>query len=94
MPARFSTVLRWSGQGSLVSPPTPMIAWLNPDGEEQPLDESSLSIAGLVRSEVVFVGDASPNPAANRLIRWQAPLQSANPPGIDAECLPQRTASP
>jgi hypothetical protein len=52
------------------------------------VDESSLAIAGLVRSAVGFAGQSTGEPAASRLIRWQAPLQSADPPGIDPAPLP------
>jgi hypothetical protein len=84
LPERLLAAIRWSGQGSLVGPHVAMIAWQGPDGRQQALDESSLSVAGLVRSEVQFAGEASSgDPAASRLIRWQAPLQSADPPGID-----------
>jgi hypothetical protein len=90
IPERLLTAVRWTGQGSLAAPRTPMIAWRGPDGREQTVDESALSIAGLVRSEVGFAGEASGDPAASRLIRWQAPLQSADPPGIDPAPLPSR----
>ena len=87
-PERLLRGLRWTGQGSLVTPHTPILAWRGPDGQQQTVDESSLSIAGLVRSEVGFAGGPSSDPAASRVIRWQAPLQSANPPGIDPAPLP------
>ncbi len=65
-----------------------MIAWRGPGDQEKIVDESSLSIAGLVRSAVGFAGQPSADPAGSRLIRWQAPLQSADPPGIDPAPLP------
>ncbi len=86
-PERLRGGLRWSGQGSLVTPQTPILNWRGPDGPHT-VDESVLSIAGLVRSEVEFAGSASSDPAASRIVRWQAPLQSANPPGIDPAPLP------
>jgi hypothetical protein len=86
-PQRLLAGLRWTGQGSLVTPQTPILNWLGADGE-QTVDESRLSIAGLVRSEVEFAGGRSGDPAASRIVRWQAPLQSANPPGIDPAPLP------
>jgi len=86
-PERLLRGLRWNGQGSLVTPQTPILHWRGPDGQ-QTVDESALSIAGLVRSEVEFAGRPSSDPAASRVIRWQAPLQSANPPGIDPAPLP------
>jgi len=74
--------LRWSGQGSLIAPDSAVFALADTQGREQPIDESSLSIAGLVRGEVGFAGPASSDPAASRALRWQAPLRSASPPGI------------
>jgi eukaryotic-like serine/threonine-protein kinase len=88
LPQQLLANVRWSGQGSLVTPQTAMIARYGPNGQEQSVDESAISIAGLVRSEVGFAGAASGDPAASRLIRWQAPLQSADPPGIDPAPLP------
>jgi serine/threonine-protein kinase len=88
MPLSLLGAVRWSGQGSLVAPQVPVLAWRGPDGGEKVVDESSLSIAGLVRSAVGFAGQTSVDPAASRLIRWQAPLQSADPPGIDPASLP------
>ena len=85
---RLSAAIHWSGQGSLVTPRSPIIAWRGQDNQDQPLDESTLSIAGLVRSEVGFAGDAANDPATSQLVRWQAPLQSADPPGIDPGVLP------
>ena len=90
MPERLPAAIRWSGQGSLLGPRVPVIVWSNTDGHRQALDESALSIAGLVRSEVSFAGKPSSNPAASRLVRWQAPLQSADPPGCNPENLPHR----
>jgi eukaryotic-like serine/threonine-protein kinase len=87
IPDRLLAAIRWTGQGSLVAPRVPIVAWGMPDGQLQDMDESSLSIAGLVRSDVGFAGPVSNDPTASRLVRWQAPLQSADPPGIDPEPL-------
>jgi hypothetical protein len=86
-PQRLLAGLRWSGQGSLVTPQTPILNWRGTGGE-QTVDESLLTIAGLVRSEVEFAGGLSSDAATSRIVRWQAPLQSANPPGIDPAPLP------
>jgi hypothetical protein len=86
-PERLLRGLRWTGQGSLVTPQTPILTWRGPEGQ-QTVDESSLSIAGLVRSEVGFFGKPSGDPATSRILRWQAPLQTANPPGVDPAPLP------
>ena len=88
LPTRRLISVRWTGQGSLVAPSSPILAWCGPDGRQQTLDESSLSIAGLVRSEVAFAARASDNPMASGLVRWQAPLQSPSPPGVNPTRLP------
>jgi serine/threonine-protein kinase len=88
MPLPLLGAVRWTGQGSLLAPQIPVIAWRGPGEREEIVDESSLSIAGLVRSAVGFAGQPSTDPAGSRLIRWQAPLQSADPPGIDPAPLP------
>lgn len=81
-------MVRWTGQGSLVAPRVPILICHGPDGQGQTVDEASLSIAGLVRSDVGFAGERSSDPAASRILRWQAPLQSSNPPGVDPRPLP------
>ena len=80
---RLVRVLRWTGQGSLVTPRSPVLAWRDRSERLEVVDESSLSIAGLVRNEVEFVGEPSRGASASRVLRWQAPLQSANPPGVE-----------
>jgi len=82
-PERLLGNLRWTGQGSLISPDAVIAQWRPRQGEAQTLDESGASIAGLVRSEVRFAGPAGDGPSASRVVRWQAPLRSPNPPGID-----------
>jgi hypothetical protein len=82
--------LRWSGQGSLLGPQTLFGAETLSDGTSRPLDDSEISVAGLVRSRINFAGDAGGGPAASRASHWQAPLATADPPGIDARRLPQR----
>lgn len=84
--------IRWTGQGSLVSPEAAIALWRRPDGGEEVLDEAAVSIDGLVRSEVGFAGRAEAGPAASRIIRWRAPLRSADPPGIDPARLPRGDA--
>ncbi|MBU4398550.1 MAG: protein kinase [Planctomycetes bacterium] len=87
-PRRFLDCLRWTGQGSLVAPLVPILAWRGPDARQRVVDESALTIAGLVRSEVGFADAATSDPSSSRIIHWQAPLQTADPPGIDPSRLP------
>jgi serine/threonine protein kinase len=87
-PESLTGLLRWTGQGSLVTPETPIVTSRQADAREVTVDESSLAVAGLVRSEVGFAGRLSSDPAASRAIRWQAPLRSGDAPGVDPAPLP------
>ena len=89
-PERLLAQIQWAGQGSLVSPETIIAAWRQGDGPRQALDDSMISIDGIVRGKVGFAGQSESAPAASRTIRWQAPLRSSDPPGIDAATLPGR----
>jgi serine/threonine protein kinase len=82
-PQQILSALDWTGQGSLVSPEAVIAQWKRPAGQPRTLDEGSVSMAGMVRSAVTFAGDRDLSPAANRINRWQVPLRSASPPGID-----------
>ena len=86
-PERILNKIRWTGQGSLVLPEAVIAAWRKPGGEVQVLDDALVSIAGLVRSKVEFAGPAGRGPQASRILRWQVPLRSPNPPGIDPQAL-------
>ncbi len=75
--------IRWSGQGSLLAPAAPMVHWQDEQGRLHPLDDSAMSIAGLVRSEVEFAGPVGSDAGSSRVVRWQVPLQSSAAPGAD-----------
>jgi hypothetical protein len=81
--AQFVRKMRWTGQGSLVSPNVVIAAWQAPDGRQRAIKDSAVSIDGLVRSKVEFAGGQQSVAAVNQIVRWQAPLRSADPPGID-----------
>ncbi len=82
-PQRILASLDWTGQGSLISPEAVIAQWKRPSGQPRTLDEASVSMAGMVRSAVTFAGDPDASPTANRVNRWQVPLRSASPPGVD-----------
>lgn len=86
-PQSILAELDWTGDGSLVSPEAAVAYWQQPDGRLQTLDDSAVSIAGLVRSGVEFAGPPDAGPSASRITRWQAPLRSADPPGADPQRL-------
>ncbi len=83
LPGQLLSSIQWTGQGSLVAPQTLVAAWRRPDGQPQGLDDTAVSIAGLVRSAVDFAGPAETSPGASRITRWQVPLHSSSPPGMD-----------
>jgi hypothetical protein len=88
--------LRWTGEGSLVGQEVPIAAWRADDGRLEPMDDSRVSIAGLVRSRVEFAAAIDPCPAANRAVDYQAPIRasapgeqtSTDPPGAAIDELP------
>jgi eukaryotic-like serine/threonine-protein kinase len=86
-PERLLQAITWGGEGSLVTPEVVMAEWINRAGKRQVLVEEELEIAGLVRSRAEFAGHAEEGPKASRLLRWQAPLRSPDPPGIDSNRL-------
>jgi hypothetical protein len=81
--------MKWTGQGTLLVPEAAVALWRCPGKEDQWLDDSLISMAGLVRSSVEFAGPAKGPQTASRILRWQAPLQSADPPGVDVDVLPK-----
>jgi len=87
-PERLLASIRWTGQGSLVDATSPIAVWQRPDGRQDVLDDASVAISGLIRSQLGFAGEAESTSSASRIIQWQAPLRSADPPGIDVTRLP------
>ncbi|MBN2216997.1 MAG: protein kinase [Pirellulales bacterium] len=79
--------ITWTGQGSLVRPGGFIAARRDESGQARALPEGILSIEGLVRSEVEFAGPADGPIKGSRTIRWLAPLQSDEAPGIDPAAL-------
>ncbi len=82
-PEPLIAALEWQGQGCLVTPETTIAACQFGDEALDPVADDELTIAGLVRSQVGFAGDSLAVSAQSRAIRWQAALQSSEPPGID-----------
>jgi hypothetical protein len=76
--------IAWTGEGSLVTPKSPILARPAATGKIESLSEDTIAIEGLVRSEVEFAGPAEGAASNSRAVRWLAPLSSDNPPGIDA----------
>lgn len=83
--------LRWSGQGCVLSPRSRLAIWRMPEGRMLAAADDAVPIEGVVRGEVGFAGSPDDSAAGSRIVRWQAPLISQQPPGIDdaALSLPQ-----
>jgi hypothetical protein len=86
-PEHLLRAISWNGQGSLVTDDTAVASWRDATGRQRLISEDELEIAGLVRSTVTFDGAAHEPPAASRITRWNAPLQSDSPPGCDTTVL-------
>ncbi|HIQ21521.1 MAG TPA: hypothetical protein EYH34_09855 [Planctomycetes bacterium] len=89
-PDPLVAAIRWTGSGSVLAAQGLVAAWIRPGSGAQKLDDSSLAIAGLIRSELTFAGPLSNEPRDSRTTGWQGPLLSPDAPGID----PARLASP
>lgn len=92
-PTRLLENVQWTGQGSLLTPGANVAVWQPEPGRIEVPDDTGVAIAGLVRSEVGFAGNSVEGNSASCATRWQVPLRSADPPGIDAERLPSRSNS-
>ncbi len=88
VPAGLAKSISWTGQGALVTPEATIAQWTDGAGKTAELNDEAFSIAGLVRSPVEFAGAAEPVVLSNAAQRWQAPLPTADPPGIRAGSLP------
>ena len=73
--------------GALITPSAALVTWHDPQGRRKVLDGGKLEIDGLVRSQVKFAGAADEVPQGSQAVRWQAPLRSIDPPGIDPKRL-------
>jgi hypothetical protein len=86
-PAAQIGTIAWNGQGSVMSPRVPLLTSQGPSGGALPLADDALAVAGLVRGELEFAGRADGPPTDSRVMRWQVPLRSAEPPGADPDRL-------
>ncbi len=82
-PRRLLRAIEWSGEGALLESGA-RVAAQSDGGTIGPIDTTELAIDGLVSSQIEFAGQVETGIAASRIIRWLAPLESADPPGIDA----------
>lgn len=87
-PEATAKAIYWTGEGALVTPEAKIAQWTDASGTATKLNDEAFSIAGLVRSPVEFAGPAEPVVESNSARRWQAPLPTADAPGIQADSLP------
>jgi hypothetical protein len=88
-PATLAKAIYWTGEGALVTPEARIAQWTDASGKTAELNDEAFSIGGLVRSPVEFAGVAEPVVGSNVARRWQAPLPTADAPGIQPASLPQ-----
>jgi hypothetical protein len=78
----FLRRLRISGQGTILSPEAPLAVWQGDYGGARLVPDEQIEAGGLVRTSIGFAGGSLDQPAAARVVHWQAPLVSPDPPGI------------
>ena len=88
-PVRLLENVQWTGQGALLAPEAVVAGWQVGRGQIEALDDTDVAIAGLVRGEVGFADVAEGGVPASRATRWQVPLRSPDPPGVDTDRLPR-----
>lgn len=76
-------LVRWHGQGSVVDSPLPLLGWRLEAGDVVSADEARLNVSGVVRGSIEFAGPSSRGVAGARVVGWNAPLRSPDPPGFD-----------
>ncbi|HEX3871159.1 MAG TPA: hypothetical protein VHV77_12020, partial [Pirellulales bacterium] len=81
-PASLLRALEWTGHGSVIAQHAPLARWLDSEGVPHSAPDDAVAAAGLVRSDVGFAGEKTEGPSGSRIVRWQVPLQSTEPPGI------------
>ena len=84
--------LHWTGQGSVLSRQARLALWRTAAGVMRAAAESAVPVEGLVRTDVGFAGEIDAEATRSRIVRWQAPLRSSQPPGIDDRTLPAAVA--
>jgi hypothetical protein len=87
-PVELLRGLKWTGQGSVLTPRGEFARWLRPDSSTEVMDDTAISISGLVRGHVDFAGPVSGRPSDSRVLECQAPLPDSESPGANTARLP------
>lgn len=89
LPANWTSAIDWQLSGALISPDIDVVTRVDSNtGHRSSVDESRLSIDGLVAARFEFVGPESPLPEDSALRFSDAPLPADTVLGIDVESLP------
>ena len=80
-PAQLLHGLKWTGRGSVLTPGADFARWQRRDLSTEVIDDSAISISGLVRGQVVFSGRRDARPASSRVVECHAPLTDSESPG-------------
>ena len=80
-PTALLDAAEWSGQGCIVASGAPLAVWQSASRWQRASDDA-VRAAGLVRSELEFAGPDDAGAEASRVVRWQVPLTSPDPPGF------------
>jgi hypothetical protein len=84
-PALNPEAFAWSGEGSLLAPNAPLIAWTDSTtGTMQELDSDSVALDGLAVGQVRFAGLPTTSAADSVVTFAETPRRSPEPPGIVA----------
>ena len=71
---------------SLLAQDAVFAAWYDKKQAAHPVDDSRVTVDGLVAGRFEFSGGGS-RPADSEIVRWAAPLRSDEPPGIRASAI-------
>jgi len=88
LPPNWTSAIDWQMSGVLVPPEVDMVTLVDlANGRHTPIDETRLSIDGIVAAPFEFVGAATSRPNDSQLRSFDAPLPSPIKVGIQAERL-------
>jgi eukaryotic-like serine/threonine-protein kinase len=84
-PTGWGRLLQINGEGSLLTPQTPLVT-----ANSVPVAVSNLRVEGLMLDEFEFAADSG-GPQASEVVATQAPRSTATLPGIDASRFPVKS---
>ncbi len=94
LPGNWHSVIRITGEGSILRPETIIAGRRDFAGNTEPLPSDQLAIEGLQLAEFTFAGDDPLLPDSSRVEGSVGYRRSARPPGIAPERLPRPARDP